>query len=102
MDLFQALSDEEGRLSGLDRRLARIALDDVDFVTNASIGTLAERAGVSPPTVTRFCRRLGCKGFPDFKVKKSLLCGFRCLFGSNPRNHEVENKAANRSSVNTV
>ena len=73
MDLFQALSDEEGRLSGLDRRLARIALDDVDFVTNASIGALAERAGVSPPTVTRFCRRLGCRGFPDFKVQLAKL-----------------------------
>ena len=36
------------------------------------------------------------------KVKESLLCGFRCLFGRNPRNHEVGNKDANRSSVNTV
>ncbi len=73
MDLFHALSDEEGRLSGLDRRLAQITLEDVDFVMNASIGELAERVDVSPPTVTRFCRRLGCKGFPDFKVQLAKL-----------------------------
>ncbi|MGD9481290.1 UNVERIFIED_ORG: MurR/RpiR family transcriptional regulator (plasmid) [Roseateles sp. XES5] len=73
MDLFHALSDEEGKLSGLDRKLAQITIDDVDFVMNASIGELAERVGVSPPTVTRFCRRLGCKGFPDFKVQLAKL-----------------------------
>ncbi len=73
MDLFHALSDEDGKLSGLDRKLAQITLDDVDFVMNASIGELAERVGVSPPTVTRFCRRLGCKGFPDFKVQLAKL-----------------------------
>lgn len=73
MDLFHALSDEDGRLSGLDRKLAQLALDDVDFVVNSSIGELAERAGVSPPTVTRFCRRLGCKGYPDFKVQLARL-----------------------------
>ncbi|ABC93820.1 probable transcriptional regulator protein (plasmid) [Rhizobium etli CFN 42] len=36
---------------------------------NASIIELAERAEVSPPTVTRFCRRLGCESFSDFKVQ---------------------------------
>lgn len=73
MDLFHALGDEGGKLSALDRRLAQIALDDVDFVVNASIGAMAARAGVSPPTVTRFCRRLGCRGYPDFKVQLARL-----------------------------
>ncbi len=36
---------------------------------NASIIELAEKAEVSPPTVTRFCRRLGCESFSDFKVQ---------------------------------
>ena len=60
MDLFHALSDEDGRLSSLEAKLAQFALANVDFVVNSSISDLAERAGVSPPTVTRFCRRLGC------------------------------------------
>ena len=58
-DLIVALSDEEGKLSALEKKLAASVLADVNFATNASITEIAERAGVSPPTVTRFCRRLG-------------------------------------------
>ena len=81
MDLFHALSDEDGRLSGLEKKLAALVLDDVDFVVNSSIVDLAERAGVSPPTVTRFCRRLGCQGYSDFKVQlaKMTYVGLRYL-----------------------
>ena len=81
MDLFHALSDEDGRLSSLEAKLAQFALANVDFVVNSSISDLAERAGVSPPTVTRFCRRLGCQGYSDFKVQlaKMAYVGLRYL-----------------------
>ncbi|WP_274626537.1 MurR/RpiR family transcriptional regulator [Arvimicrobium flavum] len=81
MELFHALTDEDGRLSGQERRLADCVLEDVDFVVNSSIVDLAERAGVSPPTVTRLCRRLGCDGYSDFKVRlaKSTYVGLRYL-----------------------
>ena len=38
---------------------------------------LAQRAKVSEPTVTRFCRALGCDGVRDFKLKlaQSLVVG---------------------------
>jgi DNA-binding MurR/RpiR family transcriptional regulator len=86
MDLFHALSDEDGRLSGLEKKLARLVLEEVDFVVNASISDLAERAGVSPPTVTRFCRRLGCQGYSDFKVQlaKMPYVGLRYLMPESP------------------
>lgn len=81
MDLFHALSNEDQKLSGLEVKLAQFALENVDFVVNATIIELAERAGVSPPTVTRFCRRLGCQGFSDFKVQlaKMAYVGLRYL-----------------------
>jgi DNA-binding MurR/RpiR family transcriptional regulator len=81
MDIFTALTDEENRLSGLERQLAQVVLDDVEFAVNASIVELAERAEVSPPTVTRFCRRLGCQGYPDFKLRlaRSSYVGLRYL-----------------------
>ncbi|MFE3837424.1 MurR/RpiR family transcriptional regulator [Pseudogemmobacter sonorensis] len=79
--LIAALTDEEGRLSALERRLAQSVLADVNYATNASITEIAARAGVSPPTVTRFCRRLGCASFSDFKVQlaKSAYVGLRYL-----------------------
>jgi DNA-binding MurR/RpiR family transcriptional regulator len=75
------LTDAEGRLSALERKLADSVLADVAFSTNASITEIAARAEVSPPTVTRFCRRLGCASFSDFKVRlaKSTYVGLRYL-----------------------
>ena len=50
-----------------DRRLAGLVLSDLDFASKAAISEIAARVGVSEPTVTRFCRNLGCEGLRDFK-----------------------------------
>lgn len=78
-DLMLALADDEGRLSTMEKRLAEYVLADVNAATSASITEIAASAGVSPPTVTRFCRRLGCTSFSDFKVRlaKSAFVGLR-------------------------
>jgi DNA-binding MurR/RpiR family transcriptional regulator len=80
-ELIAALADDEGKLSALEKKLAASVLADVNFATNASITEIALRAGVSAPTVTRFCRRLGCASFSDFKVQlaKSAYVGLRYL-----------------------
>ncbi|MGO7584097.1 MurR/RpiR family transcriptional regulator [Rhizobium ruizarguesonis] len=69
MDIFSTLQEDKGRLSPSEGRIAEIIVNDFEFAVNASIIELAERAKVSPPTVTRFCRRLGCESFSDFKVQ---------------------------------
>ena len=81
MDIFSTLQQETGRLSHSEKRLAAIVLDDSEFALNASIVELADRAEVSPPTVTRFCRRLGFQGYSDFKVQlaRSAYVGLRYL-----------------------
>ncbi|MBB95437.1 MAG: RpiR family transcriptional regulator [Rhodobacteraceae bacterium] len=81
MDIFSTLMQEGLKLSQSEQRLADLVLEDLDFAVNASITDLAARAEVSPPTVTRFCRRLGCQSFSDFKVTlaKSSYVGLRYL-----------------------
>ncbi len=81
MDVFATLLQEDLKLSQSEQRLADIVLADMDFAVNASITDLAARAEVSPPTVTRFCRRMGCQSFSDFKVSlaKSSYVGARYL-----------------------
>jgi len=69
LDIFSTLQEDKGRLSPSESRIAEIIVNDFEFAVNASIIELAERAEVSPPTVTRFCRRLGCESFSDFKVQ---------------------------------
>ncbi len=69
MEILTRLQQEAGRLSPSEQRIADILFSDFDFAVNASIVDLAGRAEVSPPTVTRFARRLGCQSFSDFKVQ---------------------------------
>ncbi|MFD1697171.1 MurR/RpiR family transcriptional regulator [Roseibium aestuarii] len=81
MDILARLQNDLDQLSQAERRIAEILLNDFDFAVNASIVELAERAEVSPPTVTRFCRRLECQNFADFKVRlaKTAFVGARYL-----------------------
>lgn len=81
MDIFAKIQEEREQFSQSEQRIADILLNQFDFAVNASIIELAERAEVSPPTVTRFCRRLGCQSFSDFKVSlaKTAYVGVRYL-----------------------
>jgi len=69
IDLVGQLQAERESFSRSERRLVDIVLADVDRAVAGSIVELAERAEISPPTVTRFCRRLGCQSFAEFKVR---------------------------------
>ncbi len=54
-------------LSPAERRLARVLLASYPIAGLESVARFAERAGVSPPTVTRFITKLGFRGYPDFQ-----------------------------------
>jgi len=66
IEAVRALAENGGKS---DRRIAALTLADPRFVTHAAIAEIATRVGVSEPTVTRFCRALGCEGMRDFKVR---------------------------------
>ena len=55
-------------LRNSERKVADAVLSNAEEVIHFSVSQLAERAGVSDPTVIRFCRSLGFKGFQDFKI----------------------------------
>ncbi|AVX05369.1 MurR/RpiR family transcriptional regulator [Maritalea myrionectae] len=80
-DIIATLQKERDGLSRSEQRIADIVFEDKQFAVNASIIELAARADVSPPTVTRFCRRLGCHSFSEFKVRvaQSAFIGTRYL-----------------------
>ncbi|MEO9528581.1 MurR/RpiR family transcriptional regulator [Roseibium sp.] len=68
-DILSVLQQVEPELSKSERILAALLRNDADFMVNAGITDVAKRAGVSPPTVTRFCRRLGCESYTAFKMQ---------------------------------
>jgi len=67
--LLQQMNDDSVRLSKSDKKLAAIILKDPAEVIHLSIARLAVTADVSEPTVNRFCHKLGCDGYPDFKLR---------------------------------
>ncbi|MHA6689817.1 MurR/RpiR family transcriptional regulator [Devosia sp. A449] len=69
LDIVGLLQTEKNEFTRSERALTEIVLADVDSVLKMSIVDLAAQAEVSPPTVTRFCRRLGCDSYADFKVR---------------------------------
>ncbi len=69
LDIVGLLQTEKDAFTRSERALTEIVLGDVDRVLKMSIVDLAAQAEVSPPTVTRFCRRLGCDSYADFKVR---------------------------------
>ena len=56
-----------GSLSPAERKLARVLLASYPIAGLESVARFAERAGVSPPTVTRFIAKLGFRGYPEFQ-----------------------------------
>lgn len=62
---LQRISDE---LAPAERRVAGIVNADYEAATRLTIAELAARADVSQPTVTRFCRSVGCASFSEFKI----------------------------------
>ena len=56
-------------LAPAEQRVGKLVLADPRAFANLPVTELAERAGVSKPTVVRFCRSMGYEGLSDFKLK---------------------------------
>jgi DNA-binding MurR/RpiR family transcriptional regulator len=81
VDIITRLQTTAQEGSKSDRLLAAMVLSDLDFASKSSISEMAERIGVSEPTVTRFCRSLGCEGVRDFKfwIAQAMAVGGQYL-----------------------
>lgn len=65
--ILERIREEQEGYSSNYRQIAGIILDRPEEVTRMSIGHLAQLAGVSDPSIIRFCRGLGHSGFKEFK-----------------------------------
>ena len=66
--LLQRIDDRGRDLRRSENKVAEAVRAAPDEVVLSSITELAQRAGVSEPTVLRFCRTMGFSGYQDFKV----------------------------------
>lgn len=76
-DIIGRIKDSYAELRPSEQAVANAVLADVSAAVEASNADIAGRAGVSEPSVTRFCRAIGCEGVRDFKIQlaRSLAVG---------------------------
>ncbi|WP_209864854.1 MurR/RpiR family transcriptional regulator [Paenibacillus shirakamiensis] len=67
--ILHVLEQRLPSLSAQERRLAEHIIQAPQSVIHLGITELAELCGISPSTVTRFCKTFHFKGFPDLKMK---------------------------------
>lgn len=85
-DIIGHIKDIYSALRPAEQSVADAILSDVREAVRASNAEIAIRAGVSQPTVTRFCRAVGCEGVRDFKLQlaQSLAVGEAFLRTDTP------------------
>lgn len=69
MNLLDRIRMELGQFSAAEQAVAQLVLKDPSGFQKMPVTELAKRAGVSSPSVVRFCRSLGYEGLSDFKLK---------------------------------
>lgn len=69
------ISQKLPELSAAERKVGECALADAKWFVHAAVAEIAKEAQVSQPTVIRFCRSLGYKGLPEFKLNLSASIG---------------------------
>jgi len=69
MALIDQIARQLDHLSAAEERVARAVLSDPRAAVALPVAELARQAGVSSPTVVRFCRSLGFEGWSDFRLK---------------------------------
>lgn len=68
-DLLDLIQQRLSQLPKAECKVGHAILHNPEAAIHTSIASMASLAGVSEPTVNRFCRSLSCKGYPDFKLK---------------------------------
>jgi RpiR family transcriptional regulator, carbohydrate utilization regulator len=67
--ILNRLQQSLNQLSKAERRIAEAILHSPAEVVHMTTAELARAADVSDPMVSRLCRSIGCRSFPDLKVQ---------------------------------
>ncbi|MCZ8236133.1 MAG: glucokinase [Inhella sp.] len=85
--ILEQIRRAKPQLTPAEQRVAEQVLARPRAVLSDPIADISKAAGVSQPTVIRFCRSLGCEGLSDFKLR--LASG---LTGTVPVTHTKVNE----------
>ena len=75
MNFIEIISEKYATLSRSEKKVAQVIISEPQKAIHTSIAALAKQAGVSEPSVHRFCQKVNTKGFPDFKLRLAQSLG---------------------------
>lgn len=95
VDVISALDRLDGKLAAREQKVADYVKANLMRISSMTIAELAAGAGVSTPTVVRFCRSLGSDGFREFKLRlaQNLAVSMQ-YFDTDPGDHPTGTETA--------
>lgn len=66
--VFNRIVANQLNLSSKEREISEFVMENTEFVTANTITDIARKINVSESSINRFCKKLGYKGFNDFKI----------------------------------
>ena len=71
MNCVAKMEELRDKLTKKEKQLSEYVLENKDAIKNMSMQDLSDKTGISQATITRFSKKLGYSGFPDFKIALS-------------------------------
>lgn len=104
--LLDAIRGQLDALSKSEQKVALAILKNPELALAENLSALARHAGVSEPTVVRFCRAIGYDGWQEFKLKLAQNIAIALPGADQPLTHgdlaaDLVNKICSRS-INTL
>lgn len=87
--IFVRIGSEYYTFTAAEKKLADFILAAQDTASHMSISELASACSVADATVSRFCRRLGYRGYQDFKF--AINSAILTRMSDNPLSGEISN-----------
>jgi glucokinase len=101
--LLERMEQQATELSSAEEKVARYVLNNPRDCLTEPVSDIAQKAGVSQPTVIRFCRSIGFKGLAEFKLRlASELRGTLPLTHAQVRAQDSVAELGNKVLSNTV
>ncbi len=73
--LLTRIEASRDQLTSSEARVANVILSNPNLAVELSISAMAAQAGVSEPTVARFCKSIGFSGLKEFKLQLARSLG---------------------------
>ena len=71
MDCITKLKEMKETFTKTEKKISEYILENLEAIKGMRAKELGEFIGISQPSIIRFAKKLGYKGFPEFKIALS-------------------------------